>query len=1212
MKTIRDLLERDLSERIEEVIQLDQTDERSVYTELTEYVATSRIREQYRELLRAFAEMPKDPHEGVGVWISGFFGSGKSSFAKNLGYVLSNPTVLGVRAAELFKRQLGDPSLGELIDYINTALPTEVVMFDVQKDRAVRAETGEQRMAEIIYTVLLRHLGYAEDFDVADLEIELEREGRLEEFASRCQDKYGQPWRLVRKGAQKISRASALLHDLDPATYPDPETWARSLAGRSADMTITRLVDRTFDLMARKCPGKGLVFVIDEVGQYVGRSPDKIDDLRAVVEEFGKQSKNRLRRREAAGPVWIVVTSQEKLDEVVAALDSKRVELARLQDRFARRVDLSPADIREVATRRVLAKKQEAVAVLSEFFRKAQGQLNAAWRLERTHRRATVAEDEFIQFYPYPPHFVDLSIDIMGGVRRQPEAPRHLGGSNRTIIKQAFEILVSDRTRLADKTIGTLVTLDRIFELVEGNLPSERQKDIADIQDRLGEWPTRVAKALALLEFVRDVPRTEANVAAVLVDEVGQSSPVAEVRQAIAELEAAQFVRHADDGWKLQTAQEKHWDTERRSYLDPRPSARNELKREALKDIFLDDPRVQRYRYRDMATFRLGITVDGARVGDAGRLLLALVTADDASVLQVRVEETREESRQAANRSVLYWVFPLNAEVDDLIANLYASRQMKAKYEQLRAQNRTTRVEEALVVDEEHEARRYQARLREKLASAVASGVGVFRGVTRDGSELGRDVSEIAHRFLNTAVPQLYPKLEIGARPVRGTEAEEILRAAGLQGLSAVFYEGDQGFGLVKREADQFFLDVEAPVAREVLDYLRYQQDYGNRVTGANLESHFGEPEYGWEVDVLRLVLATLLRAAAIEVTSRDQRIRSYQDPQARAVFASLPAFRAASFAPREKPALKVLTTAAEHWETLTGREVDVEEHAIGSVVREFASKERAEVLPLFTQVDLHRLPFASEVRDYLDALGVLTGSDDEECVRTLGGEGKSLKQARERVARIRAEVEAGVIDTIKQARLATGGMWPLMTRRGIGDDELAAEVAGLAAVLETPAVLDELDKVRAATRKIEQAYHEAYDALHARRAEAFAEAIERVKAVPAWLSLTAELQASVLEPLTRRACAVGEMATGALACAACRAPLDQMESDLAARSGLLAAALARIEELVRPGERVERIRVASFFGGALDTEEAVNEAIERLREHLLKKLAEGVKLMVE
>src|SRR3984893_177640 len=109
MKTIADLLHRDLKRKIEEIIQVDQADEQSVHAEITEYVATDSIRDQHHHLPRAVAEAPSEPHEGVGVWVSGFFGSGKSSFAKYLGYALQNQPVKGNQFADLFKKQLADP-----------------------------------------------------------------------------------------------------------------------------------------------------------------------------------------------------------------------------------------------------------------------------------------------------------------------------------------------------------------------------------------------------------------------------------------------------------------------------------------------------------------------------------------------------------------------------------------------------------------------------------------------------------------------------------------------------------------------------------------------------------------------------------------------------------------------------------------------------------------------------------------------------------------------------------------------------------------------------------------------------------------------------------------------------------------------------------------------------------------------------------------------
>src|SRR5205085_3828029 len=181
---------------------------------------------QYRDLLKAIAEAPRDFNESVGVWISGFFGSGKSSFAKNLGYVLANRDVLGTKASRLFKDQVADERISDLVDFINRSIPTEVVMFDVSVDRAVKRAT--ERIAEIMYTVLLRELDYAQDYDIAELEIELEAEGRLEEFMARCREIFGLEWRKVRTGAQKISRASAILHSLDPSTYATQDSWAQS------------------------------------------------------------------------------------------------------------------------------------------------------------------------------------------------------------------------------------------------------------------------------------------------------------------------------------------------------------------------------------------------------------------------------------------------------------------------------------------------------------------------------------------------------------------------------------------------------------------------------------------------------------------------------------------------------------------------------------------------------------------------------------------------------------------------------------------------------------------------------------------------------------------------------------------------------------------------------------------------------------------------
>src|SRR5215211_360429 len=723
---IRELLRRDLDRKIEEVIQLDQAEPHAVYDEITEYVATDRIKDQYRDLLQAINSARTEPTEGIGVWISGFFGSGKSSFAKNLGYVLSNEEVLSQRASDLFKAQLNDPELSDLIGLVNQTIPTEVVMFDVQKDRA--GQSGPD-ISPFVYRVLLRHLDYAEDFDLAELEIELESEDRLQEFVERYDRRYAVDneragWtRRGRKGAQVWNRTGVILNEMDPDTYPTPESFAQKLVQNRVNVTPRMLVQRSFELMERRRPDKALTFIIDEVGQYVAYNEARLENLRAVVEEFGREGKNRMRARRITAPAWFVVTSQERLDELTSAIgDEKRVLIAKVRDRFRHEIDLSPADVREVASRRVLSKNEAGEKELSKLFEANEGQLNAACGLERTTRESQIDERGFIDFYPYPPHYIDLSIDIMSGIRDQPGGMRHMGGSNRTIISQIYQMLVNDRTAFADKPVGSLVSLDAIYELIEGQVGTAKQRDVSDIVRRFENdpedlgWAGRVAKAIALLEFVRDLPRTENNIAAVLVDQVGEQVPMLEVKDALTRLVDAQFIRDTEEGYKLQTAQEKNWQQERGGF-QPKPKDRREILRDLLDEIF-SEPGLKRYRYKDLKTFSVGVTVDGVRLGSEGQIPLSIRIAEDAEELTRKVSEATQESRHQEHE--LFWVFALNPEIDKLVAGYYASGQMVSKYQQFQSQNKISNEEATSLTQERNEQRRIRSSLVGKLSEAIA------------------------------------------------------------------------------------------------------------------------------------------------------------------------------------------------------------------------------------------------------------------------------------------------------------------------------------------------------------------------------------------------------------------------------------------------------------------------------------------------------------
>ena len=220
--TIRELFAKRVDRRIEEVVKIDQTDEGQIREELDEYVVTRSIRNHYLNVLDRYDATFNNPHEGVGIWISGFFGSGKSSFAKYLGLALADRSIQGEGASGILADLLGDNRGRVLLQQIRERIPTHAVIFDVSTDRGI--SSGNQRLTEIMYRVFLRELGYPSDLDLAELEILLEAEERLDEFSEAFTRSFGKPWDEAKfRVAFAMNQASQVMHGLDPDTFPDSE-----------------------------------------------------------------------------------------------------------------------------------------------------------------------------------------------------------------------------------------------------------------------------------------------------------------------------------------------------------------------------------------------------------------------------------------------------------------------------------------------------------------------------------------------------------------------------------------------------------------------------------------------------------------------------------------------------------------------------------------------------------------------------------------------------------------------------------------------------------------------------------------------------------------------------------------------------------------------------------------------------------------------------
>ena len=663
-KLIKDLFANDIHRRIEEVIKVDQTDEEIIREEISEYVVTNAIRDHYIEILERYWETPNKPHEGIAIWISGFFGSGKSSFAKMLGLALENRQILGKGAANLFAQRTGDPKTDVLLRNISEHVPTDGLIFDVSTDRGIRS--GNQTLTEIIYRLFLQRLGYARDLDLAELEITLEAEGRLDQFKECHAKLFCKDWDTEKgKVAFAISQASRVMHELDPGLYPSADSWVKAAKGR-ADVTPGMLAERCKELLDRRSPGRSFIFVIDEVGQFVARDVQKMLDLQAVVQSLGRVGRGRM---------WIAVTSQEKLGELVGGLDDKRVELARLMDRFSIEVHLEPSDISEVTGKRVLSKNADAQKALRELFTEYRGRLTDNTRLTADIKLPELTAESFIELYPLLPYQVDLIIQVVSGLRTQGGTSKHVGGANRTIIKLAQQLLIHPGVNLAEQPLGALGRIDQIYDLVAGNIASEIRGKIDSIGSQVPHpLAPAVAKAICLLQYVKSIHRTPENIAAALHPSVHADSRLPEVREALDSLMKAHMVRPGDDGYRIPSPVEDDWERQRSS-LSPKPGDVMRIHAEVITGLWQPQPS---HSLMGTKVFRAGLFFNGKEIVQ-GDIPVHSALAEAGKDFENQVAEMRIRS-QTETKSI-FWTASINGSIDRETVEVFRSKEILSQRE---------------------------------------------------------------------------------------------------------------------------------------------------------------------------------------------------------------------------------------------------------------------------------------------------------------------------------------------------------------------------------------------------------------------------------------------------------------------------------------------------------------------------------------------------
>lgn len=1162
---IVDIFRRPIARKIEEIIHVDLAEEEAVASELEEYEVTDHIRESFERVLDRYQETINNPDEGTNIWVSGFFGSGKSSFAKVLGYLLADPTVVGRSASDRFLERAEAPKIDALLTTIRTQAPTKVILVDLSTGKDVLRE-GESVLLPL-YRAFLEDLGYSRNIGLAELEIDLEADGDLEAFR---QAFLGLPdgkgaWEDRRSVGLAKAEASHAMHLLRPETYSSADSWAKS--AQDPEITANWFADRAADLLERRGDGaKRLVFVVDEVGQYVARSIDRMLDLQGLAESVQKKR----------GMLWLVVTSQEKLGDVVDSLESKQIELARVQDRFPIHVDLLPADIDEVVGKRLLEKSDAGRKGVLDEFRPHRNQLESNVRLNSPTRGGDFAEEDFVRLYPMLPYQIQLFIDAVTARRAQGGATMMLGGSNRTLIKLAQQLVTHHSVGIGEDDVGILARIDQAYDLLTSIIPTAWQAEIDRIGDRYGgsSLQVKIAKTAALTVDVPALPLDLNNFAALVHPAIDSESMRGGVEQALADLVTDEVVRQGEDGYRLQSPQEKDWEKTRKG-LEPRPA---------------DDIRIRRQTIRDGLTglsatsgrtFKVEVTVENEKVLD-GDIPLMIQELDGE-----RREALRAESREHAAEATIWWVYEPSADTYDAIVELHRSQQMIARKE---AATKSA-AEMELLGEERERARRWERAVATRLSRDLLKGQVVFRGTIDDIS--GDDLKSAAQGVVQGHLKTIYSRIDQFSAPVTKTDVMAVLRADDLAGLPN--YLMDAGIGLVKVTPEGHVLAVDQDPLSAVLTEVNERAQYGTEATGGYLERKFLAPPFGASVEVVQALVAAGIRAGLVEATHQGARIVRPDDARLDRVLGTIPAFRAASFLPPPKGiGIEERAQLAEKLGQLTGTNPPVAAQPLAEEVRSLFRPDLAACDRVSAALRGVGVMLPEAVSRTADIAGRLTEGDDEDVIRTSLEAWADLTTGREIVRKLDAIASDG--EALASIRAADAQVRE--GKEGL-DSDAAGEIEALRDLLSAGDLAENVTQIKTLSTRIADMKRQAEGEATGQLTGQVSDAIRGLE--EEFPSLEAATVQEALQPLRALAPADDNPAI--------------VLATLRARSGSVAAVAANcrrtLQELVSQGQ-VAHVTVRELFAEPIVSEDDLSTALGRIREAVEKELAEDKQVWLE
>ncbi len=554
MKIVQ-MFERDINRNINGVVKVNQVDEEVVYQELDEYVITPEILGHLRKVFTVYTSALDKQTDKIGIWISGFFGSGKSHFIKILSYLLENIEAHdnGVKrpALSFFEEKIGDALL---IADISRAVKqsTDVVLFNIDSKADVHDAHHRDTVLEVFMKVFNELQGYcAEIPELAELECYLASKGKYEEFQRVFKAKAGSEWREERDTFRLAPEdALSAFAEVTGQSLESAQKWYEE-SEENYSLSVEKFARQVNDYLDARDKGHRIIFLVDEVGQYIGENTQQMLNLQTIVEDLGVK---------CGGRAWVVVTSQEDIDTILGNMPGARAnDFSKIQGRFNTRVSLSSTNSDEVIKRRLLEKKPAPAGELTKVYEASRDVLKN--QISFTSDSATMksfdSSKDFVESYPFLPYQFDLLQKVFESIRKVGASGAHLAKGERSMLDSFQQAL----QRVQEESTGVLVPLYDFYPAIQGFLEGVVIRTIERVSENASLQPfdQQVLKALFLIRYVNLVKPNVQNIATLCVTCIDEDKLALRIsiEESLARLEKQTLVQRNGDLYTFLTNEER-------------------------------------------------------------------------------------------------------------------------------------------------------------------------------------------------------------------------------------------------------------------------------------------------------------------------------------------------------------------------------------------------------------------------------------------------------------------------------------------------------------------------------------------------------------------------------------------------------------------------------------------------------------------------------